>query len=39
MLVNEGEKSDDQVRQHARDWIAANQAQWDSWIAEAGTAQ
>lgn len=39
MLVNEGEKSDEQIRQHARDWIEANQAQWDSWIAEAKAAQ
>ncbi len=39
MLVNEGEKSDEQIRQHARDWIEANRAQWDSWIAEAQAAQ
>ncbi|MCE2521278.1 MAG: glycine betaine/L-proline ABC transporter substrate-binding protein ProX [Alphaproteobacteria bacterium] len=39
MRVNEGEKSDEQIRQHARDWIEANQAQWDSWIAEAQAAQ
>ena len=34
MLVNEGEDSDEQIRQHARNWIMENQAQWDSWIAE-----
>ena len=39
MLVNEGEKSDEQIRQHARDWIKANQSNWDSWIAEAKAAQ
>ena len=39
MLVNGGEKSDEQIRQHARDWIAANRAQWDGWIAEAKVAQ
>lgn len=39
MLVNEGEKSDEQIRQHARDWIEANRAQWDGWIAEAKAAQ
>ena len=39
MLVNEGEKSDEQIRQHARDWIEANRAQWDSWIAEAKATQ
>lgn len=39
MLVNEGEKSDEQIRQHALDWIEANRAQWDSWIAEAKAAQ
>ena len=39
MLVNEGEKSDEQIRQHARNWIEANQAQWNSWIAEAKAAQ
>lgn len=39
MLVNEGEKSDEQIRRHARDWIEANRAQWDGWIAEAKAAQ
>ena len=39
MLVNEGEKSDEQIRQHARDWIEANRVQWDSWIAEAKATQ
>lgn len=39
MLVNEGEKSDEQIRQHARDWIEANRAQWDGWIAEAKATQ
>ena len=34
MLVNEGEDSDEEIRQHARNWIMENQAQWDSWIAE-----
>ncbi len=34
MLVNEGENSDEEIRQHARDWITENQAQWDTWIAE-----
>ena len=38
-LINEGEKSNEQILKHAKDWIAAHQAQWDTWIAEAKAAK
>ena len=33
--MNEGQKSQKDIDRHADEWIAKNQAQWDSWIAEA----
>ena len=39
MKVNGGESSDEQVRQHVEDWVAANKAQWDDWIAQARAVQ
>ena len=39
MKVNGGESSDDDVRRHAEEWVAANQAQWDDWIAQARAAE
>ena len=39
LLVNEGENSEEDIKGHAADWIAAHQAQWDEWIAEAKAAQ
>ena len=39
MKVNGGESSDDDVRRHAEEWIASNQAQWDGWIAQARAAE
>ena len=39
LLINEGENSDDDIKGHATDWIAANQGRWDEWIAEAKAAQ
>ncbi len=38
MLVSQGEDSDDDIRRHAADWIAANQAEFDSWVAQAMSA-
>ena len=35
MLMNKGEKSEREVRQHAKDWIKNNQKTFDSWIAAA----
>lgn len=37
-LVNDGEKSNEQIKKHAADWIAAHKAEWDKWIAEAKAA-
>jgi len=37
-LVNNGEKSNEQIKKHAADWIAAHKAEWDKWIAEAKAA-
>ncbi|MBV7396789.1 glycine betaine/L-proline ABC transporter substrate-binding protein ProX [Mameliella sediminis] len=36
--LRDGENTVDDFRRHAADWIAANQAQFDGWIAEAKTA-
>ncbi|APG83403.1 glycine betaine-binding periplasmic protein Flags: Precursor [Sinorhizobium americanum CCGM7] len=38
-LVNEGEKSMEQIEKHATDWIAGHKEQWDKWIAEAKAAE
>jgi glycine betaine/proline transport system substrate-binding protein len=38
-LVNNGEKSNEQIKKHATDWIAAHQAEWDKWITEAKAAK
>jgi len=38
LLVYEGEKSNEQIQKHAEDWINANSAQFDQWIAEATNA-
>lgn len=37
--VNNGEKEPAQIEQIAKDWIAANQADWDALIAKANAAQ
>jgi len=34
-LLHEGETSYEEVRRHAEEWIAAHQAEFDSWIEEA----
>ncbi|MEZ2127838.1 MULTISPECIES: glycine betaine/L-proline ABC transporter substrate-binding protein ProX [unclassified Sinorhizobium] len=38
-LVNDGEKSNEQIMKHATDWIAAHKTEWDQWIAEAKAAK
>lgn len=35
MLISNGEDSQNQIRQHALNWIKANQSTFDSWLAEA----
>ncbi len=35
LKVQEGEDTDEEIKQHVRAWIEANREQWDSWIAEA----
>ncbi|TIN74634.1 MAG: glycine betaine/L-proline ABC transporter substrate-binding protein ProX [Mesorhizobium sp.] len=37
--IANGEKSNGQIMKHATDWIAAHQADWDKWIAEAKAAK
>lgn len=39
LLINEGENSDADIKRHATDWVAAHQAEWDQWIAEAKAAE
>ena len=39
LLVNEGEKSNEQIMQHAKDWIASHQDQWKAWIEAAKAAK
>ena len=34
-LIRQGEKSEADVKRHAREWIAEHQAEFDRWIAEA----
>jgi len=31
-LMNEGEKSQQDIERHASEWIAKNQANWDKWL-------
>ncbi|ATU95302.1 glycine betaine/L-proline ABC transporter substrate-binding protein ProX [Phyllobacterium zundukense] len=38
-LVNDGEKSNEQIMKHASDWISTNKSEWDKWIAEAKAAK
>jgi glycine betaine/proline transport system substrate-binding protein len=38
-LVNDGEKSNEQIMKHSMDWIAAHKTDWDKWIAEAKATQ
>lgn len=38
-LIQEGEDTPEQVREHAEAWVAENQAQFDGWIEEALAAQ
>ena len=33
--MSEGEKSQKDVKRHAAEWIAQNQAQWDKWLGQA----
>ena len=33
--MHKGEKSEDDVRRHAEEWIKANQSTFDSWIKKA----
>ena len=35
--MNKGEKSERDVRRHAKEWIKANQSTFDSWISKAKT--
>ena len=35
LKMNKGEKSERDVRRHAKEWIKANQSTFDSWIAKA----
>lgn len=37
-LITDGEDSTDAIDKHAADWIAANQATYDGWLAEARAA-
>lgn len=39
LKINDGEKSDQDIRGHAESWIAANQAKFDNWISEAKAAK
>ncbi|MER8760483.1 glycine betaine/L-proline ABC transporter substrate-binding protein ProX [Mesorhizobium sp. M0976] len=39
LLINKGEKSNEQIQKHATDWIAAHKDAWDKWIAEAKAAK
>ena len=39
LRMNEGEKEPHQLEQIAKDWIAANQADWDALIATAMAAE
>lgn len=38
LLIHNGEDSREDVRRHAQDWVAANQEQFDGWIADAKAA-
>lgn len=38
-LIQEGEDTPDQIREHAEAWIEENQSQFDAWIEEAIAAQ
>jgi glycine betaine/proline transport system substrate-binding protein len=38
-LIQDGEDSSEQIREHAEAWVAENQAQFDAWIEEALAAQ
>jgi glycine betaine/proline transport system substrate-binding protein len=35
LKMNKGEKSERDVRRHAKEWIKANQSTFDGWIAKA----
>ena len=37
--LRDGEDKLEDFRRHAEDWVAANQAQFDAWVAEAATAK
>ncbi|MGP3698864.1 glycine betaine/L-proline ABC transporter substrate-binding protein ProX [Rhodobacter sp. NSM] len=37
-LITDGENSSADIERHATDWIAAHQAEYDSWLADARTA-
>lgn len=39
LKINDGEKSDKDIRGHAESWIAANQAKFDGWLNEAKAAK
>ncbi len=39
LLVHEGQDSNGQILQHAKDWIASHQSQWDQWIDAAKAAE
>lgn len=39
LLVNKGEKSNEQIQKHAADWIAAHKQTWDKWIVDAKAAE
>ncbi len=33
--MKDGEKSQEDIERHAREWIEANRATWEGWLAEA----
>lgn len=39
LKINDGEKSEEDIRRHAESWIAANQAKFDAWLDEAKAAK
>lgn len=39
LRIHDGEKSNDQIKQHASEWLSKNKAKWGDWIREAKAAQ
>jgi glycine betaine/proline transport system substrate-binding protein len=38
-LVNDGEKSNEQIKKHVTDWISVHKSEWDKWIVDAKAAK